>query len=99
MQLSLSPSKLPVTPNVNSTKNEVGALHEYIVGSPNLDDVESHLDCPNQVFKGTAFLRTLPSVPSESLNLITDCPFEPDSSPLDGFHIEGLSPSKMTRVL
>lgn len=76
------------------------AVHcvKYSVGNPNLDVVESLLACSNQVSVGTDFLRTLPSSPSESLNLVTDCPVETEFSLLDGFRIEGLSPSKMTRV-
>ena len=61
---------------MNSKNNDNGALWEYILGNPNLDVVESHLACPNQVLEDTNLLRTLASVPNEPFNLVTECPIE-----------------------
>lgn len=71
---------------------------EYSVGNPNLDVVESHVVCLNQVLEGTNFLRTLPSIPSDPLNPVTNYPIEIELSSLGNFHIKGFYPNKMARV-
>lgn len=49
-------------------------LHGRGVGSPIPEAVESHLACPNQVSEGSAFFRTVTSIPNEFRNPETDWP-------------------------
>ena len=80
-----------------SKTNDNGALCQDLVGNPNLDVEESQLACLNQMFEGINSLKTLPSMPIEAPNLVTDCPIEVEFSSFGGLQI-GLSPSKMARV-
>ena len=53
---------------------------------------------PNQVSKGTNFLRTLPTIPSEPPNLVTKCPVKIELSSSGSIRIESLFPRKMVGV-
>ena len=55
--------------------------------------MESHLACPNQVSKGSAFFRNMTSIPNESHNPKT---YRTTSK---GFFLESLSPSKVAKAL
>ena len=60
--------------------------------------MESQLTYLNQMSEGINSLKTLPSIPIEAPNLVTDCPVEAEFSSLGGFQIEGLSSIKMDKV-
>ncbi|WJZ81184.1 hypothetical protein VitviT2T_001038 [Vitis vinifera] len=84
-----SPTKSRVASEILSKKNYDGALCQDVVSNPNLDVMESQLACLNQMSEGINSLKTLPSIPIEAPNLVTDCPVEAEFSSLGGFQIEG----------
>ena len=85
--LSQSPTEFRVVSKIISKKNDDDALSKDFVGNPNLDAVESL----NQLFEGINSFKTLPNMPIEAPNLVTECPVEVEFSSLGGFQIESFS--------